>query len=172
MISRQETGTVLESMGLRPAGVDAWTGLHQVRGRTFLVSVNTTPVYTQVIVRLNLVTTCNQPALHRYFAEVNGKIALGKFAVGPEQQGSRPLVLIVDLPAGAEPEYTAREALHMLFGIAFRLVEEHYDHIEALVREGCASDVTGSQWPGSWLLERLRAARSGDTTTTTGKDER
>lgn len=163
MISRQEAGAVLERMQLRPVGQHSWSGLQQVRGRVFTAFAHLRPVYIQVQVHLNLLTPCNQPALHQYFTEVNAGVVVGKFVVGPEQQGARPVVLSADLPAGTEQEYTTPEALSLLFQLAFKLVDSHYDKIEALVRAGCAPTSEAARTTSWGLLSRLRASRTEET---------
>ncbi len=147
-------------MSLRPVGQNSWSGTQQLKGRVFTAFAHLRPVYMQVQVHLNLLTPCNQPALHQYFTEVNAGIAVGRFVVGPEQQGARPIVLIADHPAGTEQEYTTPEALSALFQVAFGLIDSHYDQIEGLVRAGCAPSSETASMPSWGLLSRLRASRT------------
>lgn len=171
MISRPEAGQFLEQFGLRPVAQDVWMGHQLIAGQLFQVFGHLKPEFIQVVIPLNLFTQCDQFPIYRFFSQVNGQIAVGKFTVGlTEDREPRgyPLVLLAEAPAGTEREYTTPEWLMVLLRMAFQLVEHYYVHIQGLHRQGCAGGHEPPERFSRGLLNRLRVFRGEGRSQGTG----
>ncbi len=157
MMNRQQVGTMLQQIGLRPVDQDVWMGFQPISGRVFPVFVHLRPNYVQVQVFLNLFTQCDQCHLYAYFSEINSRIAIGKFGVGPQQDSQgRPLVLFAEIPAGSDDAYTRLESIVLLFKFAFETIERHFAEVEARFRQGCGKPAKAPERPGRGVLDRIR----------------
>jgi hypothetical protein len=163
VMSYEETRQFLEArLGLRQVDTDVWLGFQRIGVQVFPIYVRLDEVFVGVRIPQNLLTPCNQPALHQYLSQANSKVVIGNLGVGPDQAGQgegRPLLLHSEFPAGTRQEYTSQEELAMLFHFAFQLVEQHHRHLQELVQRGC--EPLPGPGPGivERLAERLRAFR-------------
>ena len=157
MLNRQQAGQFLERIGFVQRAQNVWIAQQMVEGRLFIVEAFLKEAVVEIRIALNLFTRCNQTSVYRYFNEENTRIALGKFAIGPEvDHEGRLLFLSVEMPPGTEEEYIAEESLVLLIGLALNLLKEHYTPIERLFRQGCEApgEVHGERVRE--LLERMR----------------
>lgn len=154
MLNRQQAGEFLRRIGFVNHGPNAWIAQQTVEGRIFNVEAFLKNAVVEIRIALNLLTRCNQTSVYRYFNEQNTRIALGKFAIGPEvDHEGRVLFLSVEMPAGTEEEYIAEESLVLLIGLALNLLREHYTPIERLFRQGCEGT---SEEETRKILKRMR----------------
>lgn len=168
MMTLQQTGDFLRQMGFQEVGAETWLAFHTIGGKVFPVFVHLRDVYIQVQIHLQLFSTCNLADLYELFTQLNTRRAIGKFALGPEQDGlGRLLVFLAELPGGPSDAYTAPELVVLLLKSSFDLVAESYPHVEAIVRAGCRG-----KGPSRDLIEKLKQWRKNLPSPTESKDKR
>lgn len=152
-VSRAEIEQFLRERGFTESQPGVWIGHTIIPDigvmQPFLILVRLLEHVVGVAVDLGLVADNNHEAVYEYLLEVSGKITLGKFFIGEDNQ----IRVGAELPCGAaDDSYFSREELALMIRFLLNAVRDHYNRILQLIHGGAGRE------PGG-LLGWLRAAR-------------
>lgn len=152
-VPKAEIEQFLREMDFTEGEPGVWTGRITIREigvmQPFLILVRLVDHAVGVAVDLGLVVDNNHEAVYEYLLEVSGRITLGEFFIGEDNQ----IRIWAELPCGATNDhYFSREELALMMRVLLDAVRDHYNRILQLIHGGAGRE------PGG-LLGWLRAAR-------------